>query len=30
MFGDGTAGKKMVEILEKKDLTIKKRLNYLE
>ena len=29
MFGDGTAGAKMVRVLEETDLSIKKKLNYL-
>ena len=29
MFGDGTAGKKMVDVLEHVDLSIKKKLSYL-
>jgi hypothetical protein len=29
LYGDGTAGKKMVKILEKIDLSNKKKLNYL-
>ena len=29
MFGDGTAGKKMVDVLEQVDLSIKKKLSYL-